>query len=127
MAMRVAVRHGARLTARYVREYSIAQARRLKSSGQGLVSGMQAEAPSQDIEQELDAHAAGLRVLLDEHGHAHGTETIWQGIEGHARRVVPQHARYADLTIVGHDTAEAPDLPDEFSFAEGMLFMCGLC
>jgi hypothetical protein len=62
MATRLAVRHGARLIALYVREYSIAQARWLRSSEEGLVFGKQADTPSQDIEQELDAHPAGLRV-----------------------------------------------------------------
>ncbi|WP_255555067.1 universal stress protein [Trinickia mobilis] len=125
MAIRLAVRHGARLTALYVREYSIAQAQRLKSSELGLVSGKQADALSQDIEQELNAHAAELQVLLGEHGHAYGVETVWQCIEGQASRVVPQYSRYADLTIVGHDTDEDPDLPDEYSFAEAMLFSIG--
>jgi len=36
----------------------------------------------------------------------------------------PQHARYADLCIVGHGTKRDPN-PDEYSFSETLLFSTG--
>jgi nucleotide-binding universal stress UspA family protein len=121
----LAARHGARLNALYVRERSIAQQRRLKSSELGLVPGGQASSLRASIENELDAQAGCLRARLDELGRAYGIEVAWQAGEGRARFVVPQHARYADLTIVGHDTQEDADLPEEYSFAETVLFTTG--
>jgi nucleotide-binding universal stress UspA family protein len=46
-------------------------------------------------------------------------------VTGQASKVVPQYSRYADLTIVGQDPCEDADLPDDYSFAETMLFTTG--
>ncbi|WP_322011127.1 universal stress protein [Paraburkholderia sp. J12] len=121
----LAARHGARLNALYVRERSIAQQRRLKSSELGLVPGAQASSLRASIENELDAQADTLRARLDELGRENGIEVAWQAGDGRARFVVPQHARYADLTLVGHDKQEDADLPEEYSFAETVLFTTG--
>lgn len=125
LAANLAARHGARLSALYVREPSIAQQRRLKSSELGLVPGGQVGSLRASIESELDAQADALHTMLTELGRARGIEVEWRGADGHARLVVPQRARYADLTVVGHDPQEDVDLPEEYSFAETVLFTTG--
>lgn len=124
-AAALAARHGARLSALHVRERSIAQQRRLKASELGLMPGPQAGRLKASIEDELDAQAGSLREMFDELLRTHRLDGMWHGVDGHARRVVTQYARYADLTVVGHDTEEDADLPEEYSFAETLLFTTG--
>jgi nucleotide-binding universal stress UspA family protein len=121
----LAARHGARLSALHVRERSIAQQRRLKASELGLMPGGQVGSLRATIESELDEQADMLHAMLADLGRQRGIEVAWQGAEGRARLVVPQRARYADLSIVGHDPLEDIDLPEEYSFAETVLFTTG--
>jgi nucleotide-binding universal stress UspA family protein len=121
----LAARHAARLTALYVREYSIEQQRRLRVSELGLVPGKHADLLARHVEHELDADAYALRELLVQLQQVHAIDAIWRAADGQAKRIVPQHSRYADLTIVGHDTSVNTDLPDGYSFAEAMLFTSG--
>jgi nucleotide-binding universal stress UspA family protein len=121
----LAARHGARLSALHVREHSIAQQRRLKASELGLMPGGQQGSLRASIESELDEQADMLHAMLADLGRQCGVEVEWQGAEGRARLVVPQRARYADLTVVGHDPLEDVDLPEEYSFAETVLFSTG--
>lgn len=121
----LAARHGARLSALHVREHSIAQQRRLKASELGLMPGGQVGSLRASIESELDEQADMLHAMLADLGRRRGLEVAWQGAEGRARLVVPQRARYADLSIVGYDPLEDIDLPEEYSFAEAVLFTAG--
>ncbi|MFP6561725.1 universal stress protein [Paraburkholderia sp. B3] len=121
----LAARHGARLSALHVRERSIAQQRRLKASELGLMPGGQAGSLRATIESELDEQADMLHAMLADLGRQRGVEVEWQGADGRARVIVPQRARYADLSIVGHDPLEDIDLPEEYSFAETVLFTTG--
>jgi len=121
----LAARHEALLTALYVHEYSIDQQRRLRAAELGLASGERTDALIRAIKSELDEDANALRAMLAQFQHSHAIETVWRSIEGHAYKVVPQYARYADLTVVGQDPAEDVDLPDDYSFAETMLFTTG--
>jgi nucleotide-binding universal stress UspA family protein len=121
----LAARHGARLTALHVREYSIDQQRRLRSAELGLASGERTAALNRAINSELDEDADALRSMLAQYQQNHAIETVWRSVEGYAYKVVPQYARYADLTVVGQDPSENTDLPDDYSFAETMLFTTG--
>jgi nucleotide-binding universal stress UspA family protein len=47
-----------------------------------------------------------------------------QCVDGVASVVVPQHARYADLCILGQDRPEGPSSVD-YTFAEQLLFVTG--
>lgn len=125
LAADLAARHSARLTALYVREYSIDQQHRLRSAELGLASGKQSDALRRSIDAELESDAHTLRSLLTQLQNHCAIDTEWRPVEGHASKVVPQHSRYADLTIVGQDPREDADLPDDYSFAETMLFTTG--
>jgi nucleotide-binding universal stress UspA family protein len=125
LAADLAARHGARITALYVREHSIAQLQRLRSSELGLVSSAQKENLDRELHDEMDANASSIHEWIVDVSAARGVDIEWRDVEGHAKSVVPQHARYANITIVGHDTATHANLPDEYSFAEMMLFTIG--
>jgi len=125
LAVDLATRHGARLTALHVREYSIAQQRRLKASELGLVPGNETDQLNRLIEGEIDANINDLQELLQQLEQDRALDVQWVSIEGQAHKLVPQYSRYADLTIVGHDPSENADLPDEYSFAETMIFTTG--
>lgn len=125
LAADLAARHHAHLSALYIREYSIDQQHRLRSAELGLASGDRTDSLKRNIEAELEASAGALRSLLSQLQQDRGITTEWRTVEGHARKVVPQHSRYADLSIVGQDRWEDADLPDDYSFAETMLFTTG--
>lgn len=125
LAVDLAARHDARLIALHVRAYSIAQQRRLKASELGLVPGNKTYGLNRRIEGELDADINELHELLKKLRQDRALDVQWRSIDGQAHKLVPQHSRYADLTIVGHDSSENTDLPDEYSFAETMIFTSG--
>lgn len=125
LAADLAFRHAARLSAIHVREYSVAQERRLRKSELGLVPGSGTEGPGVEIQRELDADTHEIRDLFEQLQHTYALTTKWLSLDGHARELVPQRARYADLSIVGYDSSENPNLPDEYSFAENMIFTSG--
>jgi nucleotide-binding universal stress UspA family protein len=125
LAIDLATRHDARLTALHIREYSIAQQRRLKASELGLVPGKKTDRLIHLIKGEIDASIDDLHKLLQQLEQDRAVHAKWVGIEGQAHKLVPQYSRYADLTIVGHDSSENADLPDEYSFAETMIFTAG--
>jgi nucleotide-binding universal stress UspA family protein len=125
LAADLAARHSACLTALHVREYSIDQQHRLRTAELGLASGDRTDSLKRSIETELEADAYALRALLAQLRQDCAIQTEWRTVEGHARKVVPQHSRYADLSIVGQDRCEDADLPDDYSFAETMLFTTG--
>jgi nucleotide-binding universal stress UspA family protein len=125
LAADLAARHSAHLSALHVREYSIDQQHRLRSAELGLASGDRTDALRQSIDTELETGARVLRTLLAQLRNDCAIDAEWHTVEGHARKVVPQYSRYADLTVVGQDRCEDADLPDDYSFAETMLFTTG--
>ena len=125
LAADLAHRHGARLTALFVREYSIEQQHRLRAAELGLASGQRTEALTRDIVDELDSNADVLRALLSRLQQDLAIDAAWRSVDGMASKVVPQQSRYADLTVIGHNPFENAALPDDYSFAETMLFTTG--
>ena len=103
LASDLARRHGSRLTAVYVREPSPAELSERATAELGLASARQIEgvdlqikASIADAEERLQSQ---LRVLEQENG----IQTEWRSVDGLASNVVSQHARCADLCIVGRD------------------------
>lgn len=125
LAADLAARHHARLNALYIREPSIAQQRQLKASELGLASSYQTSSIRSAISDDLHGQATGLRRTLETLKNSAKIDVIWHDVTGHARMVVAQHARYADVTIVGHDAQEHSDLPEEYAFSEQILFSSG--
>ncbi|WP_395064343.1 universal stress protein [Paraburkholderia silvatlantica] len=125
LASNLARRHQARLKALFVREPSIAQQRQLKSSELGLVPSRQTGTLRVAIIDDLHAQAIALQKQLREIAREESIDVAWHDVTGHARTVVAQHARYADVSIVGHDPREHAELPEEYAFAEHVLFSTG--
>ena len=125
LAADLALRHRARLTVLHVREPSLAQQHRLAAAELGLFSATETEALVLVVEGEIDRDVSLLRGRLDEMQREFGLCAEWRSVAGHAMHVVTQQSRTADLSIIGHDLSDASDLPDQYSFAETMLFMSG--
>ena len=125
LAAGLAARHQARLVALHVRELSLSQQRRLRVSELGLVPSADVEALHREIDRELEEGEAPLRSLLEAVRRDHGIEVAYRSVDGHAAELVIQQARTADLTIIGHDLTMGEHQPDEYSFAESMLFASG--
>ena len=120
----LASRHGARLIALYAREWTEEQRHERSVAEMGLVSYKQMHRLNRRIEALIDSESAPLRSMLEALGREYGVTTEWRCLAGSASDLVAQHARYADLCIVGHDAAAA-DGPDHYSFSEKLLFLTG--
>ena len=124
LAADLARRHGSRLTVLYVREWSPAQLDERKTAELGLASAKELDRFDQLIEASIDEAAERLRSALETFKAEHGLEAEWRCLNGVASVVVPQHARYADLCVLGQDTAAGTDSIG-YSFSEQLLFVTG--
>ena len=129
LAADLARRHQARLVALHVREYSMVQQRRLRASELGLVPATEIDAITAAIAREIDDEERPLRELFQQLSNDHGLSAEYRpeyrDVSGHASVLVSQQARVADLAVVGHDLSSAEDMPDDYSFAERILFASG--
>ncbi len=124
LAVDLAARHGSRLTALFVREWSRAQSDRRKSAELGLVSAQGMQDLERSIEAAMQAATDKLRTTLEMLARARGVQAELRSLDGIASAAVPQHARYADLCILGRDQPEGPASVD-YTFAEHLLFLTG--
>ena len=123
LAVDLAIRHGSRLTALHVREWSRAQLDLRKAAELGLVSAEGLHDLDRRIEASIDAAAERLRSTLAALTRDHDVEAELRSVEGEASIVVPQCARYADLCIVGRDQPEGASV--NYTFSEQLLFVTG--
>jgi len=124
LAIDLASRHESRLTALYVRERSQAQIEQRKTAELGLASAVDISRLDRAIEMSIDRACEEVRSMLYTLGRERGVTTECRIVDGPAATVVPQHARYADLCVVGHYRSEN-DEPDNFSLSERLLFTSG--
>ena len=124
LAVDLATRHGSRLTALYVREWDEAQQHERKTAELGLASGVELDRLDHRIEASNDDSEDELRAALEVLGKESGLTTEWRSVDGPAAVVVPQHARYADLCVLGHYAVSAAD-PNSYTFSEKLLFSSG--
>jgi nucleotide-binding universal stress UspA family protein len=124
LAIDLAIRNDSRLTAIFVRELNRHQLDALKTAELGLVSAKEMKSLHLGIETSIEAVAARLRSALEALTRAHNVVADLQCVDGVASVVVPQHARYADLCILGQDRPEGPSSVD-YTFAEQLLFVTG--
>jgi len=124
LAADLARRHDSHLTALYVREWNRAQLDVHKAAELGLVSAEGMASLNRRIEDSIDSMAERLRSTLEAARRDHGLAVEWRSVDGVASVVVPQHARYADLCILGHDQPEGPTSVD-YTFSEQLLFVAG--
>jgi nucleotide-binding universal stress UspA family protein len=124
LAVDLAARHGSRLTALFVREWSRAQSDRHKAAELGLVPAQGLHDLEQTIEASMQAATDRLRTSMEALAREHDIAAELRCVEGIASTVVPQQARYADLCILGRDQPEGP-ASIEYTFAEHLLFLTG--
>ena len=120
LAADLAIRHGSRLTALYVREWNRAQldARKAAELAAGLHN------LDRRTEASIDAVADRLRSTLAALTRDHAVQSELRSIDGVASTIVPQYARYADLCILGMDAPEGPASVN-YTFSEQLLFVTG--
>ena len=124
LASDLASLHGARLTALYVRERTPAELHERSIAELGLVSPCQIEGVDLHIRSLIAGAEERLQTLLRVLAHADGIQTEWRSVDGLASNVVSQHARCADLCIVGCDfPGDENSVAD--TFAEKLLFVTG--
>jgi len=124
LAVDLAVRNDSRLTAIFVKEWSRDQLDLRKAAELGLVSAAELDSLDRGIETSIDAVAERLRSTLETLARKHGLAAELRCVDGVASVVLPQHARYADLCILGHDQPEGPASVN-YTFAEQLLFVTG--
>jgi len=124
MAADLARRHGSRLTALYVHEPGDAQRRERREAEFGLVPAADIDRAEQHM---LEAGAEAARHLERELAAVcgeFGLEGELLSVAGSPASIVAQHARFADLCIVRHDTGSA-GASASYSFSEAILFGSG--
>ncbi len=124
LAADLAHRHGSRLTALFLREWTpeqLAQRQAAELAGQSFKDVQQLD---RSVEASIDVTADRLRTELERLASDHGLVTEWRSVGGEPREVLPQHARYADLTVLDVNTPSASTAAG-YRFSEEMLFVAG--
>lgn len=124
LAADLAIRHGSRLTALYVREPNAEQLHWHRSAEAELVSAKDLHELEHSIERAMQAAAERLETSLTALTRGHDIEARLQIVDGVAAELVPQYARYADLCIVGRELPEEPAAIN-YTFSEQLLFVTG--
>ena len=120
----LAYRHDSRLTALFTREFSQRQLELRKNAELGLISGEDLDRLNRRIQLSIDDAADRLRSTIDALGCEHHLEIEWRSVDGSALVVVPQHARYADLCILG-PSERGDGASIGYDFSEKLLFVTG--
>jgi nucleotide-binding universal stress UspA family protein len=126
LAADLAHRHDARMIVLYVEHRTEHQSHRLKAAELGLLPADKLDELEHLIDGSVSQMTAKLHDMMISLQGDHGLDVEWRCVAGeNTAQVVAQHARYADLTIVGHNPRKMEELPYEYSFAETMLFTVG--
>jgi len=124
LAADLARRHASRLTALYVRERNRAQLHEQTTAELGCVSSEQINRTNQRVRQSLDETAAQLELALQAIQRKHGLEVELRCLDGAGSALVPQHARFADLCVLGQSVSvDATSVG--YTFSEELLFVTG--
>jgi nucleotide-binding universal stress UspA family protein len=124
LAADLAHRHGSRLAALYLRQWTpqqLAQRQTAELAGRPM---SEVRALDRSVEASIDITEGRLRTELERLAGARGFEFEWRSVDGQPMDVLPQHARYADLTILDVNTP-AMSTAAGYRFSEEMLFVAG--
>lgn len=124
LAVDLARRHASSITALYVREWSpeqLAHRRTAELAGRSLAEVGEID---EAAESSIDRSASELQATFTRSAAQYGLEGEWRMVDGEPMRILPQHARYADLCILGAD-ASAASTAGGYRFSEEMLFTAG--
>ncbi len=95
-----------------------------KNAELALISGEDLDRLNRRIQLSIDEAADRLRSTIEALEREHHLEIEWRCVEGSALAVAPQHARYADLCILGpNEGGEAESIG--YDFSEKLLFVTG--
>jgi nucleotide-binding universal stress UspA family protein len=124
LAIDLARRNRSHLTALFVNAMSVNQQHQCATAELAQAPASQYADLRRDIEETIANAAVGLRALLERAAAEHRLDTEWCCVEGVPEVVVPQHARYRDLCVLGHrDLGNAA--PVDYRFSEHVLFIAG--
>jgi nucleotide-binding universal stress UspA family protein len=95
-----------------------------KTAELALISGEDLDRLNRRIQSSIDDAADRLRSTIEALGREHHLEIEWRCVDGSALVVVPQHARYADLCILGPNEQDDGESIG-YDFSEKLLFVTG--
>ncbi len=124
LAADLARRHQSHLTALYMREWTPAQLAQHQTAELAGRSPKEVRRLEETVEASIDLSERQLRTELERLASAYGCALEWRSVDGEPAVVLPQHARYADLTILDVNTPAASTAAG-YCFSEEMLFMAG--
>jgi nucleotide-binding universal stress UspA family protein len=125
LSARLAGQHGARLTGLCVRDQSVAELAALKTAELGLAPAAEVSALKALFDRATRDQLASTRERFDSVCRAAGVSAEWRCEDGQAARIVPRHARYADLTMIGQDRSGDDRMPYAGPVTERTLFLSG--
>ncbi len=124
LAADLARRHGSRLTALYVRELDPGQVHAQSTAEFGLVSAADLNRDNRRNMQADDDNAQLLAQELEAIRLKFALEVELRSVDGGAASVVPQYARFADLSVLSQQTRGDADSAG-YTFSEAVLFSAG--
>jgi nucleotide-binding universal stress UspA family protein len=124
LAADLASRHGSRLTALFVREFNQRQLDMRKNAELALISGEEFDRLNRRIQSSIDDAADRLQSAIEALGREYRLAIEWRCVDGSALVVAPQHARYADLCILGPNERDGGESIG-YDFSEKLLFATG--
>jgi nucleotide-binding universal stress UspA family protein len=119
LAANLAHRHSCRLTAIYVREPTEAQNHLQRKAELACASGEVFDRIHEQVRLTIENGATRLQSELEALQREQGLEVAWRSTDGIASKVVPQHARFADLCIVAHSVHTTDNLSEKLLFLSG--------
>jgi nucleotide-binding universal stress UspA family protein len=124
LAADLARRHESRLTAIFVKELNPSQLHDQSTAELGLGSPQAINRTNRRIRRHIEETAARLQSVLNALGREYAVEVEWRCIDGIGSILVPQHARFADLCVLGQDVSAAATATG-YTFSEQLLFVSG--
>jgi nucleotide-binding universal stress UspA family protein len=126
LAADLARRHQAHLTVIYIEQRTEAQLHQLRSAELGLLPADKLSELERFIDAAVNRATMVMKASLEVLQKEFQIETEWRCVTAdNVAHIVCQHARYADLAIVGHNTENTGDPAVEYSFGETILFTVG--
>ncbi|MBB5373869.1 universal stress protein [Acidocella aromatica] len=126
LAADLARRHQARLAVLYVMHDSDAQQHSLRTAELGLLPAAEYADLEASIASQHDGVAAHLKDAFAEVRDSYALKAEWYCVKGaNVPQIVIQHARCADLTIVGGYPQKSKNIDDDYALAETLLFTSG--
>jgi nucleotide-binding universal stress UspA family protein len=119
LAVHLAHRHGCRLTAIYVREPNETQKSLERTAELASAGVKEFDEIHEQVRLSIENGVSRLQSELEALQREQGLAVAWRSLDGIASKVVPQHARFADLYIVAHRVNATDNLSEKLLFLSG--------